>query len=333
MLQSPDIDGLQRLSWTFAEHRTITAAANTGILNLLAERSATCAEVAELLNLSPAPCAKIMRALTALGVVTRQDERFAVVEPLVRYFRDGSDDIKPFLVHSRRMYEGWGEHLENWIRGHGWPHGPRSPEQALAFAAAMRAMGRHTALSVRARLDLSGTQTLLDVGGGHGHWAEVFCEAHPDLRATVLDTPETAATGRARLEGSPLANRIDFTGGDYLVPPIGHDYDVVLLANILHQESAEDAQRLVHNGASALASGGRLVIVDFRIDDDRCGPLLGALFAINMRDFGDTWTEPEIRNWMESAGLENISRQDIGPDRWFFTGCTGGSQLASGRCT
>ncbi len=46
------------------------------------------------------------------------------------------------------MYEGWGEHLEGWIRGCGWPHNARTPEHDLAFAAAMRAMGRQTALAV-----------------------------------------------------------------------------------------------------------------------------------------------------------------------------------------
>lgn len=323
MLPSPDIDGLQRLLWAFAEHRVLTAAASTGILEVLATQAATATEVSQALRLAPQPCAKTIRALAAMGLLEREGEHFKVIEPLARFFCAGPDDLRPFFTHSQRMYEGWGEHLESWIRGRGWPHGARTPEQDLMFAAAMRAMGRQTALAVLPFLDLSGARTMLDVGGGHGHWAQVFCEAFPDLTATVFDIPETAASGERATAGPPCADRIRFVGGDYLSPPIGSSFDVVLLANVLHQESAANAKRLINNCVSALAPGGRLVLVDFRIDDDRCGPALGALFAINMRDFGDTWTEPEIRGWMEDAGLQDIRRQDVGPDRWLFTSCAG----------
>ena len=61
-------------------------------------------------------------------------------------------------------------------------------------------------------------------------------------------------------------------------------------------------------------------MVDFAIDDAKQEHLLGALFAINMRSFGDTWSEPELRGWMEDAGLVDIHRQDVGPDRWIISG-------------
>ena len=63
-----------------------------------------------------------------------------------------------------------------------------------------------------------------------------------------------------------------------------------------------------------------MIVVDFAIDDERREHLLGALFAVNMRSFGDTWTEPHIRQWMETAGLGDIDRTPLGPDRWIVTG-------------
>jgi hypothetical protein len=48
--------------------------------------------------------------------------------------------------------------------------------------------------------------------------------------------------------------------------------------------------------------------------------VLGTLFAINMRSFGDTWSEPQIRGWMEAAGLVDIRRIDVGKDRWIIEG-------------
>ena len=123
MLQSPDVDGLQRLLWAFAEHRVLTSAASTGILQYLAEGAATATEVSQALQLAPQPCAKTMRALTALGLLKTEGEHFQIIDPLARFFCAGPDDLRPFLTHSKRMYEGWGEHLESWIRGLGWAHG------------------------------------------------------------------------------------------------------------------------------------------------------------------------------------------------------------------
>jgi len=77
---------------------------------------------------------------------------------------------------------------------------------------------------------------------------------------------------------------------------------------------------LIRRAAGALAPGGRLCVVEFQIDEDRCGPELGTLFAIHMRDFGDTWTEADISSWMTKAGLHSIERTDVWPTRWIITG-------------
>jgi len=39
-----------------------------------------------------------------------------------------------------------------------------------------------------------------------------------------------------------------------------------------------------------------------------------------MRSFGDTYTEPTIRDWMEAAGLGEVTRTDLDPDRWLLVG-------------
>jgi len=58
-----------------------------------------------------------------------------------------------------------------------------------------------------------------------------------------------------------------------------------------------------------------LVVQDFIMDQDRTSSAFGALFALNMlvaTEFGDTYTESEVRLWMEEAGLSGIMRKDGG---------------------
>jgi len=315
-----NLDEFQRLLWAFSGHRIITVAGHTGVLRLLAENDETPDDVASKLGLDPLATGKVIRALCALGIAESEGESYRVVSTLRPHFIPGDDDLLPFLEHSHAMYERWGANLEPWLRGEGWGTAERTPEEVRRFGAAMRAMGSQMARRAAAVLDLAGVDCVLDVGGGWGHFSKALCEKRPGLRATVLDIPEVAELAAADLAGSELGDMIDFLPGDYLETDYGSDYDLVLFANVLHQETADRAAKMVRRGAEALAPDGRVVVVDFAIDDRQREHLLGTLFAVNMRSFGDTWTEPTIRGWMEAAGLDEVERIDLGPDRWIISG-------------
>jgi 16S rRNA G1207 methylase RsmC len=188
------------------------------------------------------------------------------------------------------------------------------------FGAAMRAIGGQMAIRFAGVIDLENVDKVLDVGGGWGHFARALCDRRPGLHATVLDRPEVVERARAEGGESGPDGTIEFMSGDYMETDYGSGYDLVLFANVLHQETADRAAEMVRRGAAALARGGRVVVVDFAIDDQQRQHVLGTLFAINMRSFGNTWNEPTIRQWMASAGLESIERTDLGPDRWIIAG-------------
>jgi hypothetical protein len=87
---------------------------------------------------------------------------------------------------------------------------------------------------------------------------------------------------------------------------------------VLHQEQEAGAANLISRAAAAVRPGGQVAVVDFSIDERQHASVVGALFAINMRSFGDTYTESAIRRWMIDAGLNEITRRDIGIHRWLF---------------
>jgi SAM-dependent methyltransferase len=315
-----DLDGLQRLLWAFASHRVVTTAARCGVLARLARDAMQPADVARELQLDPDATAKVVRALHALGILVSTAGGYRVAPSLAGLLGADGDGLLPFLEHSHRMYSAWGEHLEGWLRGGAWPRGTKTADDVRVFGEAMRAMGTEVARRLAAALDLDDVQRMLDVGGGFGQFARILCEESPELHAVVVDRPEVVDLAREELRSDPLAERVEFVGGDYHATELGSGFDLVLLANVLHQESSRDAARLIRRAARALAPGGQVAVLDFRIDDHRHEHVLGTLFAINMRDFGDTWTEPDIRGWMQTAGLDHVERTDIGPDRWLITG-------------
>lgn len=247
-------------------------------------------------------------------------DSYRVVDGLAPRFKKGPSDITPFFEHSHSMYDGWGKNLEPWLHGEPWPTGASAPAAARSFGAAMRAIGSESARMTATMLDASHARTMLDVGGGFGQYSIALCQANPHLFATVLDTPEVTSLARIEIEGSDFEHKISFVGGDYLKTGYGSGYDLVLIANVLHQERPPGAQEMIQRSANALAPGGRVAIVDFQIDDHQRENVFGTLFAINMRSFGDTYTEPMIRTWMSDAGLDNITRTDLSRHKWMIVG-------------
>jgi len=315
-----ELERIQELLWDYAPQRILTTASRCGILQRLARSAATVPTVAEDLGLSREATDKVIRALVAMDFVVRDGATFALIEGLRPFFDGGPDDLSPFLEHTHRMYDNWGANLETWLRSGTWPRRQRSPEDIRVFAQAMRAIGRQTARRTIDQMDLSGLRKILDIGGSLGHWAEELCRRDPGIHATVFDIPENAEAGTKQYRGTEFEDRISFIGGDYHAGDFGTGYDLALMASIIHQEQAEEASMLVQRAAASLASGGRLCVVDFSLEEDRCSPLFGTLFAIHMRDFGNTWTEKDISGWMCAAGLQMIERKDLSPSRWLITG-------------
>ncbi len=314
------LDDIQHLLWSFATHRVITVAGRLGILRRLSQGRCTGRALAEELGLDQVATVKIVKALCALGFLEAKGDTYSTHSGLAEFFTSGEADLTPFLEHSHSMYDSFGENLEGWVRGEPWKTMKRDEESIRKFGLAMQAMGTGVATQVKKVLDLRGATKMLDVGGGFGHYTKALLDEYPELRSTVLDTPEVAKMGRKKVAGTPFEDRIEFVAGHYLEDNWGTGYDFVLLANVLHQELSESAAGMIRKGASAACDGGRVGVVDFSIDDQQREHILGSLFAINMRSFGDTYPEPIIRGWMERNGLRKVERIDLSDFRWLITG-------------
>ncbi len=317
-VKSPD--DLHTLLWSFAGPRVISVANRTGVLRRLAEAPATPEALAAELGLDTVATGKTVRALCALGIVVPVgEESYQVRSSLQSAFSLGDDDLSGFVEHAHHLYERWGDTLQTWLETGAAPRPPKTEDQQRSFDEGMAANARRLAPKVLDALERKDAETMLDAGGGVGVFAAVFCREWPGLHATVLDRADVVSRGPAAMAGLPGAENISFVAGDYHEDWSGH-YDLVLLANILHQELPSAAADLVTRAARSLRPGGRLIVVDFIIDDDKRSHPMGCMFSINMRSFGDTYSEAEIRQWMRAAGLTDRRRVDVTSAQWMIEG-------------
>jgi hypothetical protein len=83
---------------------------------------------------------------------------------------------------------------------------------------------------------------------------------------------------------------------------------VATIGHILHSEGRERSHRLLRKTFGALAPGGTIVISEFMPNDDRTGPPMPLIFAVNMllhTEAGDTFTFAEMAGWLREAGFAN----------------------------
>ena len=140
-----------------------------------------------------------------------------------------------------------------------------------------------------------------------------FAYAKSDILSTVFDLPHVIPMTQRYVEEDGLEGRVETVTGDYNTDELPSGYDLVFLSAILHSNSPEQNISLFKKIYKSLNPGGRIVISDFIMDDDRTSPAFGTFFALNMlvnTTSGDTYTQSEIKDWIEQAGMTFVERKD-----------------------
>ena len=103
---------------------------------------------------------------------------------------------------------------------------------------------------------------------------------------------------------SPLVGRL---AAKIKAVDLGHD--LALLSAIIHSNSLEENTELYKKIFRALIPGGRILIRDHVMDNDRVHPRNGAIFAVNMlvgTSGGGCFTFEEIKDGLAQAGFEKV---------------------------
>jgi ubiquinone/menaquinone biosynthesis C-methylase UbiE len=147
-----------------------------------------------------------------------------------------------------------------------------------------------------------------DLAAVSGDWGIALARASQRITVTAVDWPSVLEMTKTVAKRWGVFQRFEFVAGDLLSADFGVGHNIAILGHIIHTEGETRSQALLKKTFEALAPGGIVAVADFLVNEDRTGPSLALMWAVNMlvqTEEGDTFSFSEISGWLRDAGFEN----------------------------
>jgi len=304
---------LMQMTTGYWRSQVLFAAAELGVFDSLAAGPLKAAEVAARCRSSPEYTERLLNACVACDLLEKQDARFANGTLASTFL---TTDAPQTLAHWVRFmgdcYRPWSG-LAGAIRdgrpvADGFDQIARGEDYTRHIILAMHEYALGPGRAIVDTLDLRGRAKMLDVGGGPGTYSILLAEKFPELTAEVLDLPAVLEITRELVEQHGMAGRVTTRAGNYLTDDFGRGYDVVLLSNMLHQESPETCLALLRKAHAALADDGLLVIQLAFLNSEKDAPVWGVLQSLQLAvlyPHGRAYSFDEVLAMLPNAGFHD----------------------------
>lgn len=293
--------------------RALITATQLGVFEQLAREPAAPAQLAERVGLEQAGIEALLGALLALDYVEADGRGVHSLTAAARRLIPGEQDsiatfIGAYNDHAWQMLGRLDEVLREpaAAASHERPAGDPFWEH---YIRGLYELSRAEHEQNASLVPVGEPRTLLDVAGGHAGFAMAMCRRFEQLRATVLDLPQSGAVGQRIVAEQGLQERVSFRMGDALREPLGQRLDVISIFNLLHHLCAADVRRLLARARAALASEGCLVIGETeRADPGERQSVEGAMSAVVYfaSSASRNYSRRELCAWLGEAGFARV---------------------------
>ena len=281
--------GMVQAHWTTD---TLCAAAELGVLDVLAAGPAGTDELAAQTGAHPPTLGRLLRALVTLGLCTRGPEGWASTELGDALRRDAPGGAHARAVLTSRLWRPLWDDLTESVRTgeqacrrvNGRPifaHLAHRPELGALYDVTQHGLIDEAGAAFVDAYDVPDGSTVVDVGGGTGALLRHVLEARPACRGILLDLPHVAQRAHDELAAAGLANRCDVMLGDFFEAVPG-GADVYLLSFVLHDWTDDECRALLHTVRTAAPADARVLVLEQILPDDAPGDPGPVLYDLHM---------------------------------------------------
>jgi SAM-dependent methyltransferase len=284
-----------------------------GVLDRLVRAPATAGEMARECGVDGGALARLLNAVTSVGILQRDGETYSLAPGLAAEIGTGTGSPLDGFKHAADGLDKWLEIEAVLKRGFAeYGHDrdvTRDPERNENFIRAMHAYAGPVARRFAELVPREDAGTFLDLGGGPGTFSHALLEAWPGLRATIVDLPLTLRVTRRLVEEKGLEDRLELIERDFFLDTagdLGGPYDLVLVSAVIHAEGETASRELFRRLHGVVAPGGRIVVRERILGEDRTGPPRATMFDVHMlvsTRRGRCYTLSEISSMLADAGF------------------------------
>ncbi len=321
-----DVRQISHITYGFMASKALFAALNVELFGHVEKGMGDVEALAAATGMTPHGLESLLATLLSLGLLVRSEAGYANAPATAAYLVPGAKayfgDYYRFQI-DRQIYPNL-MHLDAGLAGDednlahdsfsGWVE---DPQMAADFSLAQHAGSLGPAMMMAERLDFSGCRRLLDVAGGTGAYSIAFCRRQDDLHATIIDFPNVCQVAKGYVASAGLEDRIVLQAGDALAESWPGNQDLVLMSYFLSAVGGDDIESLLGRAWQALKPGGRLIVHDFMLDDDRAGPAQAAawfLVYLPLRTDAVSFSAAELQPLIGGHGFVDIKDQVMIPE-------------------
>ena len=310
-----DADRMMQMITGYWVTQVVHAAATFSIADHLAKAPATAEDIAEAEGTDPSATFRLLRTCASLGMVKYDGRsRFAGTSLLDTLRKNNPQSLRAIAVSwpLPGHWLPWGRFAEAVKTGKSqavpalgaglFEYFATNAAEAAAFTESMTSLTSTVAKETARLINVSGLDTVADIGGAGGAMLHNLLQLHPDLYGIVFDRPQVVASARAEAVRLGLQERVTAVGGDFFesVP----EADLYLLKHILHDWDDEACICILRNCRRALRPGGRIAVIELligEIGEPGIAPLFDATMMVmcSGRERGLV----EFQRLFEAAGL------------------------------
>ncbi|XP_034433399.1 acetylserotonin O-methyltransferase 2 [Hippoglossus hippoglossus] len=181
----------------------------------------------------------------------------------------------------------------------------RSEEEMLKFMGLMNSSWVLDGHDIVTAFNLSGFQTIVDLGGCTGALAREMAKAYPSSSVTVFDLPQVVETAQKHF--SQEDDTVVFQTGDFFSGEVPAA-DLYVLARIIHDWPEEKCVTLLKKIYDTCKPGGGVLLVEAMLFENRRGPIMAQIFSLNMLVQAEGRERPpsEYTHLLKTSGFLNV---------------------------
>lgn len=279
-----------------------------GLFDFLAVQPGSTEEtIADFLGFSLRSVRACIEVLLAAGVLEGHENSYSITQA-ARMYLDKDNPFSgwfPSAPINRHMLNVFsrdvaGRSVSRWAKG--------STHAPTRWAAQMHRISFPLGFALHSTEFVSDVKDVLDVAGGVGSVSVALAVKNPALRLRMIDLPGSTKLAQRLISQYGLSEQIECLGIDMFTAEWPGPVDAVLFSNVFHDWDDYRCRILAQKAFRILRPGGKIILIEALLHDDRPGPLWTAYFSVQMamEMLGRQFRQKDLKDLLESVGFGTV---------------------------